>query len=70
MAPRQLSAVPISERPVLTEILLHLKKSLNFVDAGVLPGGEPRQKEGGGGHTKNTIDTSEPGSPAFEYRNV
>ena len=51
VAPRQLSAVPISERAVLTEILLHLKKSLNFVGAGVLPAGEPRQiEEGGGAH--------------------
>ena len=63
-------ALPFSERAVLTEILPYLKKSLNLVDVEVFSVDEARQKEGEAGYTKNIIDTSEPGSPAFEYRNV
>lgn len=63
-------ALPFSESAVLSEILPYLKKSLNLVDVEVLSVDEARQKEGEAGYTKNIIDTSEPGSPAFEYRNV
>lgn len=62
-------ALPFPEGDVLREILPYLKKSLNLTDAEVLSVEEARTKEGRG-FTKSIIDSSEPGSPAFEYRNV
>ncbi|KAG5635705.1 hypothetical protein DXG03_005247, partial [Asterophora parasitica] len=62
--------LPFSEGQVLREILPYLKKSLGLVDVEVLSVEEARQNEGGAGYSKNIIDSSEPGSPAFEYRNV
>ncbi|KAG6864507.1 hypothetical protein C0991_009022 [Blastosporella zonata] len=62
--------LPFSESQVLCEILPYLKKSLGLVDAEVLSVEEARQREGEAGFSKNIIDTSEPGTPAFEYRNV
>jgi len=59
-----------SEQQVLTEILPYLKKTLGLVDAEVLSVEEAREREGQPGYTKSIIETSEPGSPAFEYRNV
>ncbi|KAF8890674.1 hypothetical protein BD779DRAFT_1610758 [Infundibulicybe gibba] len=53
-------ALPFSESAVLSEILPYLKKSLGLVDAEVLSVDEARKKEG----------NLEPGTPAFEYRNV
>ncbi|KAG5339737.1 hypothetical protein C0989_003925 [Termitomyces sp. Mn162] len=63
-------ALPFSESQVLREILPYLTKSLGLVDAEVLSVEEARQKEGERGYTKSIIDSSEPGTPAFEYRNV
>lgn len=63
-------ALPFSESTVLTEILPYLKKSLALVDAEVLSVDEARTKEGEAGYPKSIIDSSEPGSPAFAYRNV
>ncbi|KAG6855868.1 hypothetical protein H0H87_009903 [Tephrocybe sp. NHM501043] len=63
-------ALPFSESQVLREILPYLKKSLGLVDAEVCSVGEARQKEGDDGFSKNIIDTSEPGTPAFEYRKI
>lgn len=59
-----------SESQVLKEILPYLKKTLGLVDVEVLSVDEARQKEDQAGYSKNIIDSSEPGSPAFEYRNV
>jgi leucyl-tRNA synthetase len=59
-------SLPFSETQVLSEILSYLKRTLGLVDAEVLSVEEARQK----GYNSNIIDTSEPGSPAFEYRNV
>jgi leucyl-tRNA synthetase len=61
--------LPFSESAILSEILPYLKKTLNLVDAELFTVEEARRKEGPG-FTKNIIDSSEPGSPAFEYRNV
>lgn len=61
--------LPFSETTVLTEILPYLKRTLNLVDAEVLSVEDARKKEGPG-YTRSIIDSSEPGSPAFEYRNV
>ncbi|KZP30034.1 leucyl-tRNA synthetase [Athelia psychrophila] len=61
--------LPFSETEVLEEILPYLKKSLGLVDAEILSVAEAKTKEGPG-YTHLIIDTSEPGSPAFEYRNV
>ena len=65
-------ALPFSESTVLNEMLPYLKKSLNLVDAEVMSVDEARKKveDGLPGYTKSIIETSEPGSPAFEYRNV
>ena len=65
-------ALPFSESMVLNEMLPYLKKSLNLVDVEVISVDEARKKveEGVSGYTKSIIETSEPGSPAFEYRNV
>ena len=62
--------LPFSEVQVLNEILPYLKKSLGLVDARVVSVEEARKREGEPGYTKSIIETSEPGSPAFEYRNV
>jgi leucyl-tRNA synthetase len=64
--------LPFSESAVLNEMLPYLRKSLNLVDAEVMSVDEARKKveEGVPGYTKNIIETSEPGNPAFEYRNV
>lgn len=62
--------LPFSESAVLQELLPYLKKSLNLVDAEVLSVEEAKKHEDEPGFTKSIIDTSEPGAPAFEYRNV
>ncbi|KAK7441730.1 cytosolic leucyl tRNA synthetase [Stygiomarasmius scandens] len=62
--------LPFSESNVLHEILPYLKRTLNLVDAEILSVEEARAKEGEPGYTKSIVDTSEPGNPAFEYRNV
>ncbi|ESK89942.1 leucine-trna ligase [Moniliophthora roreri MCA 2997] len=62
-------ALPFSEREVLLEVLPYLKKSLNLEDAQVMLADEARTKEEPG-YTKSIIESSEPGNPAFEYRNV
>jgi len=63
-------ALPFSEVEVLTEMLPYLKKTLGLQDAEVMTVEEVREKAGEAGYTANIIDSSEPGSPAFEYRNV
>lgn len=62
--------LPFSESLVLRELLAYLKKTLNLAEAEVLSVEEARLKEQEQGYTKSIIDTSEPGSPAFEYYNV
>jgi leucyl-tRNA synthetase len=57
------------ETQVLTEILPYLKKTLSLVDAEILSVEDALTKEGPG-FTKTIIESSEPGAPAFEYRNV
>ena len=61
-----------SEVDVLKEILGYLKKSLNLVDAEVLTVDEALVRSGGSsqGYNKMIIESSEPGTPAFEFRNV
>ncbi|KAF8622600.1 hypothetical protein AX15_006860 [Amanita polypyramis BW_CC] len=59
-----------SETQVLIEIMPYLKKTLGLVEAEVLSTEEARKREGEAGITKSIIDSSEPGTPAFEYRNV
>ncbi|KAF8201405.1 hypothetical protein BJ912DRAFT_500295 [Pholiota molesta] len=60
-------ALPFSESAVLREILPYLKKTLNLTEADVLSVEEARTNEA---FNSAIIDTSEPGSPAFEYYNV
>jgi leucyl-tRNA synthetase len=62
--------LPFSESDVLKEILPYLKKSLGLVNAEILSVDEAQAHEGEPGYTKSIIESSEPGSPAFEYRNV
>jgi leucyl-tRNA synthetase len=62
--------LPFSESQVLIEIAPYLKKTLGLVDAEILSVQEARQRESEPGFTKAIIDTSEPGGPAIEYRNV
>lgn len=61
--------MPFSEVKVLGEILPYLKKSLNLVDTDVLLVEDARARESET-LSKMIIDSAEPGSPAFEYRNV
>jgi leucyl-tRNA synthetase len=61
--------LPFSESTVLSELLPYLKKTLGLTDASVLSVEEALKKEEKG-YSKSIIDTSEPGSPAFEYYNV
>ncbi|KAF8556757.1 leucyl-tRNA synthetase [Imleria badia] len=58
-----------SESEVLAEFLPYLKRSLNLVDAEVFLVNEALQRDEPG-FTPTIIESSEPGSPAFEYRNV
>ncbi|THH16229.1 hypothetical protein EW146_g4378 [Bondarzewia mesenterica] len=58
--------LPFSEYKVLGEILPYLKRTLNLVDAEVLSVEEALEK----GYNKSIIESSEPGNPAFEFRNV
>ncbi|KAJ8518730.1 hypothetical protein ONZ45_g4251 [Pleurotus djamor] len=62
--------LPFSEGAVLKEIAPYFKKSLNLIDVEVLSVDEAMQRIEEPGFTKSIIDTSEPGNPAFEYRNV
>jgi leucyl-tRNA synthetase len=50
--------------------LPYLKKTLNLVDAEVLSVEEAKARAGQPGFTLSIIEGSEPGNPAFEYRNV
>lgn len=50
-------------------MLPYLKRTLNLVDAEIISVEEARAKEGPG-FTRMIIDSSEPGSPGFEYYNV
>lgn len=61
--------LPFSESTVLGELLPYLRKTLGLTDASVLSVEEALEKEEKG-YNKSIIDTSEPGSPAFEYYNV
>ena len=60
--------LPFSEITILSEIQPYLKRTLNLVDVDVLAVEEARLK--GPGYTPMIMDSAEPGSPAFEYRNV
>lgn len=62
--------LPFSESIILVELVLYLKKTLSLVDADIIPVDKARTKEGQEGYTKSIIDSSEPGNPTFEYRNV
>jgi len=61
-----------SEVEVLNEILGYLKKSLGLEDAEVLAVDEALVKAEADpkGYNKMIIESSEPGTPAFEFRNV
>ena len=58
--------LPFSEVEVLKEILPYLKKTLDLVDAEIFTADEAVAK----GFNKMIVESAEPGSPAFEYRNV
>ncbi|KAJ6614647.1 hypothetical protein B0H10DRAFT_2263133 [Mycena sp. CBHHK59/15] len=62
--------LPFSERDVLSEIIPYLKKSLSLTEVDVYSVEEARTEKGQAGFTPAIIETSEPGNPAFEYRNV
>ena len=57
---------------MLNEILGYLKKSLSLADAEVLTVNEAlvRSEADPQGYNKMIIESSEPGTPAFEFRNV
>lgn len=61
-----------SEVDVLNEILGYLKKSLGLEDAEVLTVDEALAKAEAEpqGYNKMIIESSEPGTPAFVFRNV
>lgn len=61
-----------SEVDALNEILGYLKKSLSLVDAEVLTVEEAlvKSEANSHGYNKMIIESSEPGTPAFEFRNV
>ncbi|TFY65550.1 hypothetical protein EVG20_g5533 [Dentipellis fragilis] len=63
--------LPFSETVVLGEILPYLKRSLNLVDAEILSVEDALARaEKESGYSKAIIESSEPGAPAFEFRNV
>lgn len=51
---------------MLKEILPYLKKTLDLVDAEIFTVDDALAQ----GYNKMIIESAEPGSPAFEYRNV
>jgi leucyl-tRNA synthetase len=61
-----------SEVGVLNEILGYLKKSLGLEDAEVLTVDEALVKAEADprGYNRMIVESSEPGTPAFEFRNV
>ncbi|KAI0312264.1 hypothetical protein OF83DRAFT_1147006 [Amylostereum chailletii] len=61
--------LPFSEQTVLGEVLPYLKRTLNLVDAEIFSVEEALAKAEPG-FSKMIVDSSEPGSPAFEFRNV
>ncbi|KAI0270544.1 hypothetical protein BC834DRAFT_922502 [Gloeopeniophorella convolvens] len=64
--------LPFSETDVLREVLPYLKRTLSLVDVEILPVEEAlsRAEAGTPGYSRMIIESSEPGSPAFEFRNV
>ena len=64
--------LPFVETEVLLEVLPYLKRTLNLVDVEILSCEEALEHAGAGktGYSRLIIDSSEPGSPAFEFRNV
>ncbi|KAJ3575430.1 hypothetical protein NP233_g1086 [Leucocoprinus birnbaumii] len=64
--------LPFNETNVLRELAPYLKKSLGLVDVEIMSVEEAVQRAQGGetGFTKALIESSEPGAPGFEYRNV
>ena len=60
------------ETEVLREVLPYLKRTLNLVDVEILSVEEAlvHVTAGKGGYSRMIIESSEPGSPAFEFRNV
>ena len=60
------------ETDVLREILPYLKRTLNLVDVEILSADEALEHvvAGKAGYSRMIIESSEPGSPAFEFRNV
>lgn len=58
--------LPFPETEVLKEILPYLKKTLDLVDAEIFTVDDALAQ----GYNKMIIESAEPGSPAFEYRNV
>jgi leucyl-tRNA synthetase len=60
------------ETDVLREVLPYLKRTLNLVDVEILSCEEALEHVGAGkdGYSRMIIESSEPGSPAFEFRNV
>ena len=57
---------------MLREILPYLKRTLNLVDVEILSADEALEHvvAGKAGYSRMIIESSEPGSPAFEFRNV
>ena len=51
-------------------MLPYLKRTLNLEDAEVLSVDDVLSKAGEPGFTKSIMESSEPGGPAFELRNV
>jgi leucyl-tRNA synthetase len=64
--------LPFAESQVLHELAPYLKKSLNLESVEIVSVEEALQKaqNGEAGYSKVLIESSEPGNPAFEYRNV
>ena len=55
---------------MLNEILPYLKRTLSLVDAEVFSVEDALAREADAGFSRVIIESSEPGAPAFEFRNV
>jgi leucyl-tRNA synthetase len=57
---------------MLPQVLPYLKRTLSLVDVEVLSVEDGLAHAGAGdaGYSRTIIESSEPGSPAFEFRNV
>ena len=59
-----------SEVDVLSQLKPYAKRNMNLEEVDVVTVDEARTHDGDAGWNSNIIDSAEPGSPSYEFRNV